>query len=222
MVAAASPRLVATDCPHGSRGAAATRRHGMSTSRPRRRRDSPRNVHVAAAASPGEKPLNAAVGPRRRPAFEYDPGSDTTAGRPSLNSSSTGFRSTESMRRCIARSKKFRFKLNPANALRSSSVGSASFGRSSFSTCEDDPRAHAPPRRVRSRRSARPDEGRRRRRRGAPDQADEARRRRRRPDHRRGGAADGRGRADLAAADGRARAVLAARRRGRQSETARL
>ena len=40
-------------CLHRSRGVAATRLHGISTSRPRRRRESsPRNIHVAAAASP--------------------------------------------------------------------------------------------------------------------------------------------------------------------------
>ena len=46
-------RLVLTECPRRSRGAAATRLRGLSTPQPRRRRDSAtRNLHVAAAAPP--------------------------------------------------------------------------------------------------------------------------------------------------------------------------
>ena len=42
-----------TEFPRPGRGVAATRLHGISTWQPRRRRDlSPRNIHVAAAASP--------------------------------------------------------------------------------------------------------------------------------------------------------------------------
>ena len=54
VAAAASPRLVSTDYPRRSRGATATRRRGIDTSQPRRRRDlSPTEyIHVAAAAPP--------------------------------------------------------------------------------------------------------------------------------------------------------------------------
>ena len=60
--AAAAPRLVPTECPRPSRGGAATRLHGMSTSRPRRRRDSstecPRRSRGGAATYLHEMPTS--------------------------------------------------------------------------------------------------------------------------------------------------------------------
>ena len=48
VAAAASPRLVSTEYPRRGRGVAATRLHGISTPRPRRRRAlSPRNIHTS-------------------------------------------------------------------------------------------------------------------------------------------------------------------------------
>ena len=75
VAAAASPRLVSTEYPRRSRGGAATRLRGLSTSpaAARRRDSSPRNIHIAAAAaSPteypprgrGASPRLASAGPR--------------------------------------------------------------------------------------------------------------------------------------------------------------
>ena len=88
VAAAASPRLVFTEDPRRCRGVAATRFHGRSTSRPRRRRDSfppfasaedprrgrgcrrdssLRNIHVAAATVAATRLRGISTSPRASP-----------------------------------------------------------------------------------------------------------------------------------------------------------